>query len=80
MEEQDKGGLSRNILAALLVLAIILSVIGTYMSIVHADIAPMGSGSPGSGHVGVFVLPARQAHVGLVVVNTPKENSKENKE
>ena len=81
MEGHEKRrGFSKNILAVLLVLAIIMSVVGTYMSVTNASPASVKPGTSGGGHVGLIVVPSGKGHIGMVVVEGLEEKSAEESE
>lgn len=72
----DKKGVSKNFLAILLILAIIISVIGTYVSLTSINNVPTQRQSSGYAYVGVGVMQQPQiAQVGVNVIQEEGENN-----
>jgi len=78
MEEAVKtGGLSRNVLALLLVLSILLSAFGAYMAVTSAGDVSGQPGLDNGGHVGLVVVPSGQGHIGMVVAGNAGDKNME---
>ena len=71
----DKKGASKNFLAILLVLAILISIIGTYISLTYVNNVPTPRESSNIAFVGVEVVKPQLAEVGVEVVEKEDENN-----
>ena len=64
---KDKKGVSKNFLAILLVLAILISIIGTYVSLTNVNNVPVQRSSNVAG-VGIEIVSPLTAKVGVEVI------------
>ena len=67
--------MSKKLVSIMLILAIVLSITATYVTITNFSEAPM-TGNANAGNVGLVVKPSSGANLGIVVLPQEKEDEK----